>query len=516
MRYKELMERADLAQKIKRDPRTLKMLVIAMKMDHTLPGSLIAKMGPTPNPEAAADAWSQLINSQLTNTHYGDLAADGKFDDWLLRLYISQAADFEDLSGEAVDALGSWKALSLRGLLAKPDQDFNRFASVEQLQRVVSKPAYRAELRKIENAAEEEKQKRDAKMVVILDNERYNVAVPLNYGACYVRDKIGGFTPNFCTSSSNGMRWFQNYAPDGPIVNIQDKSNLESKWGKWQMHTASRQLQNAVQDNRGNNTLNDSKFASLFPGLMTAIMQALQAHAAEINAGSKEITHYGRGYDIGAEIERIKQLYPKSVASKSGDQIAAPGEEEQPAAGDQPAQADGIPGEGRYTFEIEYWTGSPDNVKTDLVKGSDYYAAIENFKRVYEIENNRQLINIFQQEEKGTYTVIYTTPTNFQGQQMNIIAHDREGAIGIFKRRTHGNEVKIVNVLEPGQIIKGDEYEVYYYMGRHPTRHNMRKRTIRANTSSEAEGKFRALTGGDRALTGSDKQPTVSDIKIKS
>jgi hypothetical protein len=316
MRYTQINEKADLADKLKRDARTMKMLVIAMKHDHSLPPRLIAQMGHKVSPEAAAEAWSALLNAALSNTNFGDLAADGKFDDWLTRLYINGAADYEDISGEAVDALGAWKALSLRGLLKGPHQDFNRYTSIHHLQKVMRNTVYQDEIRKIRDAEKIEKMKRDAVMVSILETDRFSVVVPLNYGACYTRDRYSGYQPNFCTSGSSGEYWFRNYAPQGPIINIQDKTNSKDEWGKWQMHTATNQLVNADQDRRNDREWNDAKFAELFPGLMPQIAQGLQAHAAEIKEASKAL-RAPDGYDIGEEVARLKQRYPKSMASQA-------------------------------------------------------------------------------------------------------------------------------------------------------------------------------------------------------
>lgn len=314
MRYVELTE-ARVAEKIKRDPRLLKMLVIAMKHDNTLPPNLVAQLGHRVVPEAAAQAWSDLLDKSLSNTTYGDLSADGKFDDWLTRLYINGAANFEDISGEAADTLGAWKALSLRGALAPRDQDFNKFTSIHQLQKVMRDRQYQEKLSNIRDEAKMEKLKRDAKMVVILDNERFNVAVPMNYGACYTRDRYAGYQPNFCTSGSSGAHWFQNYAPRGMIVNIQDKSNLGNEWGKWQFHASTNQLVNANQDRRHDIEWNDAKFAELFPGLMPQIIAGIQAHAQQIHDLSKIVTP--EGYDIAREIEMIRRKYPISTASRA-------------------------------------------------------------------------------------------------------------------------------------------------------------------------------------------------------
>ena len=327
MNLLELLTEANVAQKIMKDPKTVKMLTIAWRHDGTLPKNLVAKLGPKPADQDIVQAWSDLLDDTLRRNNYGDLSADGKFDEWLTRLYINGAADYEDINGEGGDALGAWKALSIRGKLKTVDQDFNKFKSIKQLQRIRNDRDYRDELSRIKDQEQIEKMKREAKDITVYDDERFNAIVPLNYGACYVRDKTAGYIPNFCTSSSSGHRWFQNYAPDGMIVNVVDKTNLEKEDGKWQFHAASNQLVRADQERRHDLNYNDERFATLFPGLMKKIISGIESKAEEIKDGSKELTG-GRGYDIAKEVSQIKSKYPRSYASEA--EKAKP--EDEPAA----------------------------------------------------------------------------------------------------------------------------------------------------------------------------------------
>jgi len=338
MNLLELLTEANVAQKIMKDPKTVKMLTIAWRHDGTLPKNLIAKLGPKPEDQAIVQAWSDLLDDTLRRNNYGDLSADGKFDEWLTRLYVNGAADYEDINGEGGDALGAWKALSIRGKLKPADQDFNKFKSIKQLQRIRNDRDYRDELSRIKDQEQIEKMKREAKDITVYDDERFNAIVPLNYGACYVRDKTAGYIPNFCTSSSSGHRWFQNYAPDGMIVNVVDKTNLEKEDGKWQFHAASNQLVRADQERRHDLNYNDERFATLFPGLMKKIISGIESKAEEIKDGSKELTG-GRGYDIAKEVSQIKSKYPRSYAS----------EVEKAKPEDEPAAAENGPGTYKVT-----------------------------------------------------------------------------------------------------------------------------------------------------------------------
>jgi hypothetical protein len=321
-----LISEANVAAKILKDPRQTKLLAIAFRHDHTIPAKISAQLGPRPTDEQVIKAWSALIDDTLRSNNYGDLSANGKFDDWLTRLYVNGLADYEDIDGEGGDALGIWSALSKRGLLKPADQDFNKFTNIKQLQRLKNDRDYRRELERIKDAEHIEKMKRDKKDIVLVDNDRYYVILPLNYGACYTFGNAEGFKPNFCTNSSTGLQWFNRYSPDGAIISVVDKSNINDKDGKWQLHAATHQIVNGEQEDRNNVRKNDEKFSKLFPGLMQMIISALSSNAEEINAGSQDITR--GGYNANKEIAKIEMEFPLSVASQVEEPEAE--EEENP------------------------------------------------------------------------------------------------------------------------------------------------------------------------------------------
>ena len=316
---------ANVAAKIK-DPAIIKRLGIAMKHDGTLPKSSIAKLGPKPDDQSILALWSTMLDKSLSSTDYGDLSQDGKFDEWLTRLYINGAADYEDINGEGGDALGAWKALSIRGKLKPTHQDFNKFKALRQIQQIVRDRDYQSELRKIKDAEVIEKHKREKKEVTLVDNERFLVVMPFNYGACYTFNNSNGYQANFCTGSSSGLSWFERYSPEGPIISIFDKENPDNKDGKWQMHMPTNQLQNGDQDRRGDMRWNDERFAELFPGLMKQIVDGMTANAEDIKTSSQDIVK--GGYDVAAAVADIKKKAPLSFASKVG------GEEEPEAEQD--------------------------------------------------------------------------------------------------------------------------------------------------------------------------------------
>jgi hypothetical protein len=298
---------ANVAAKIK-DPKTIKMLSIAMRHDGTLPKAKVAALGTKPSDEDTLKLWSDMLDASLRSTNYGDISADGKFDEWLTRMYTNGVVDYEDINGEGGDALGAWKALSVRGKLAEKHQDFNKFQSLRAIQVIVNDMQYRNELRKIKDAEVIEKHKKEKKELTIVDDDRYIAVIPFNYGSCYTFNNSAGFPASFCTGSSSGLSWFNRYAKDGAIISVVDKNNTDDVNGKWQIHAVTNQINNGDQSVR-----KDEVFANLFPGLMKKIIAGLQANAAEINASSTELM--SGGYDISQEVDLLKRRFPLSYAS---------------------------------------------------------------------------------------------------------------------------------------------------------------------------------------------------------
>jgi hypothetical protein len=314
MKLNQIVLEANVAAKLK-DPKTIKMLSIAMRHDGTLPKAKVAALGPRPTDDEILKLWSELLDASMQSTDYGDISQDGKFDEWLTRMYINGIADYEDINGEGGDALGAWKALSIRGKLQEPHQDFNKFKNLRQIQAIIQNRDYRNELNKIKDAEVIEKHKREKKETTLIDDERYLVTIPYNYGSCYNFNNAHGFNASFCTGSSSGASWFNRYADDGPIISVFDKANSDDVNGKWQIHAPTNQI------NNGNQTVRrDEKFAELFPGLMKRIADAIQANADELKKNSTEIV--SGGYDAAKAVTDLKNKFPMSY--NSGEPEAEP------------------------------------------------------------------------------------------------------------------------------------------------------------------------------------------------
>jgi hypothetical protein len=362
LKKKKTVTEANVAAKIK-DPKTIKMIGIAMRHDGTLPKAKVAALGPKPQDEQILKLWSDMLDASLRSTDYGDISADGKFDDWLTRMYINGIADYEDINGEGGDALGAWKALSIRGKLKEKDQDFNRFKNLRQIQAIIQNRDYRDELRKIKDAEVIEKHKREKKETTLIDDERFLVTVPYNYGACYNFNNSHGFNASFCTGSSSGASWFNRYADDGPIISVFDKQNADDVMGKWQIHAPTNQINNGNQTNR-----RDEKFAELFPGLMKRIADAIQSKGEEINKNSTEIVK--GGYDPAKAVSDLKNKFPISYNSAVE---AEPEAEEDPNDGPgtyvvtqvASGRTARIEGESRQDIITKLTTRYPDSTEAD-------------------------------------------------------------------------------------------------------------------------------------------------------
>lgn len=308
MKIQQLFENPQSFKKAANDPRVRKLLSIAFKQDHTIPHNSLAKLGPKPSEEDIVLELGNLIDQALSSTNYGDIAKDGKFDDYILRQYMNGEIEYEDISGEVGDALGGWRALSIRGLLKPEHQDFNRFKNLSTIQAVIRTEPYSSKLRQIADQEKIEKMKRDAKYVTLIDNEKYYVAIPMNYGACYTFNNAEGYQATFCTGGSSGLSWFNRYADEGPIITVFDKQNMDDINGKWQMHAPTNQIVNARQSNRYGNP--DLEFGRLFPGLMVKITQAMADKAGEINELSKIIPGNRQGYNVNKAIQDLKNIFP--------------------------------------------------------------------------------------------------------------------------------------------------------------------------------------------------------------
>jgi hypothetical protein len=314
MKIAHIIKEANVYKKIN-DPKLKKMIALAVHHDGSFPKQALVKLGKNPSDDSVVKALSDLIDSRLRDSMYGDLSGPGKFDDWLMRLYANNALNWEDLSGEGVDMLGAYNALLKRKILKSTDTDLNQYKTIRQL--IDRMQYYSNEIARLKNEERINAAKKNKKEIVLIDNDRYWVSIPLNYGACYFFNNAAGVPARFCTGSSDSQ-WFDRYATQGAMIDVFDKSKSnDDKFQKWQLHAVTRQIKDAVQDYESR----DETFAKINPGLLKQITDAMAQNADLIkNASSETKTLDGSplvkdGYDVTEEIRKLASAFPLSYNS---------------------------------------------------------------------------------------------------------------------------------------------------------------------------------------------------------
>lgn len=285
MKLKHIITESSFLETVSKDQRLKKMIGLMFRHDYTVPTAYHAMVGPmasAPNEEQLELILKILdknVERDFSNTRYGNVG--NKYNLWIARQYADGHINFEDLVGELPDIIGGYYALSIRNLLSPKDKDINQIQGMNTLKKINNK--YRDELQRLASAQEIEKHKREKKDLVLIDDERFFVFIPLNYGSCYTFNNAEGVAATFCTGSSSGLSWFSRYTADGPIISVVDKNNIKDKNGKWQIHAPTHQIVNAHQDDRYSTRTNAALFKRLFPNLMKEIVNVLTTRKDEIN-----------------------------------------------------------------------------------------------------------------------------------------------------------------------------------------------------------------------------------------
>ena len=306
MKIAHLVLIESIAGKAAQDPALAKMLALSWKHDRSLPVATQVQLGPNPTNQQIVDKWSSMVD-QVMQDHgdYADISRDTSSHNWLIKSYARGNINWEDLSGEAIDRLGKFKALSVRSLLKPEHTDLNRFVTLNQLNAMLA--SYDKVLRTIEQQSRLEQMKRQAASIVLIDNDRYHVSIPLNYGACYMFNTQDGVRATFCTGSSSGRHWFERYSQEGPMIDVLDKYKSDTVMGKWQLHAATDQIKNA------NQTVNsDREFAKRFPGLLKQIAKEMISRSAEIDSANPK-------WNAAKEAAKLLATFPLSAADAPPD-----------------------------------------------------------------------------------------------------------------------------------------------------------------------------------------------------
>ena len=278
MRADDFLTEADTLSYIKRDRGNLaRRIELAFDHDRRLPNDVLYQLADRLTTDKKIVIVASMIDEFMRNAQ-----VPSEYIPWILGQYINGHADLEDIGGEVVDSLYKFHQLKIRNIIQSERQrNINNYSDWHVLDNILGK--YQREWHKIQREAEFEKYKKTANQIVLMNNDRFLIQIPINFGSCYIFNKTGGVQANFCTGSSNGPHYFNRYSDEGPVIQILDKHNADSANGKWQIHAPSSQIRNAPQHER------EYTFAQLFPGLLKEIGKRMLAHRQEIEAAGKSI-----------------------------------------------------------------------------------------------------------------------------------------------------------------------------------------------------------------------------------
>lgn len=303
-------------------PSPAKMIKLAILHDWSFPPIILAKIGPSGKPEEYLEAWSQLLDYKLENAAYGNIAQGQKFDKLVTDIYMKGFVGFEDLSARIIDPLSGLFALLNNNKLKPEHRNFTELHPT-MLADIINTPEYSDFLIKTKLKAEISKHKKESKQHILIDNDRFLVFLPFNYGSCFTFNYMGDIIANYCTGSSNGLGYFNSYSRETYIICIFDKQN--EKYGpirndpnykydaKFQLCVGGtyQEIKNARQES-GYST--DTHFAKIFPGLLKKIIRELGSQKESILQAAKEAGFRDKGID--RLIQDLKIKMPRSYETE--------------------------------------------------------------------------------------------------------------------------------------------------------------------------------------------------------
>lgn len=302
MRVNDFLIESDTLNAIKKQ-NLMKRIEIAFDHDKRLPTDILYRL-----PEKLSTEEINKIVSSKIDEYIRNAELPTEYIPWILGQYINGFADLEDIGGEIVDSLANFNRLKIRGIIKSERQrNISNYKNWDILNRVLK--SYRSELEKIKKEREFEKQKRTAKQIILINDDRFLVQIPMNFGSCWIFNNINGVQAKFCTGSSNGPVYFEQYNRNGPLIQILDKKNPNDDSGKWQLHIPTRQLYDAPQ-HRGSEA-----FAAKFPGLLKKIAKQLKKHEGEIMAAAQtdpQWAKYVKNWDLDAQIRLLPIHFPSA------------------------------------------------------------------------------------------------------------------------------------------------------------------------------------------------------------
>lgn len=173
-------------------------------------------------------AQEKLMNNALEQLESADPTTNKKYTQWMARMFASDPrTKLEDIASTAAEYLHKFNILSRKRLLKPEHGDINRFKDLKTFMNVLD----------YYDLPEEDQPKGKAEK--LYSDEDVTVIHPEDEAAACAY----GRQTRWCTASTRGMNYFDNYNAQGPLYILIPKSP-EHQGEKYQLHFPSNQYMN--------------------------------------------------------------------------------------------------------------------------------------------------------------------------------------------------------------------------------------------------------------------------------
>jgi hypothetical protein len=202
-------------------------MLAAAKKDSTLPPDTQKELR---SPAMSEQNRNNILQFLLQQLEQADPTPNKKYTQAIAKMYGNGQSSMEDILSTLADYLTKFDRMNRRKKIPVPRNDFNRYTSLEDFMDVVDEYYDPAEDDDTAGDAEKGKYKelyRDADLVVLQ---------PLDEtAACYY-----GRGTRWCTASTKGMNYFDNYSKRGPLfIIIPRKPAYPGEKYQWQFESSS-------------------------------------------------------------------------------------------------------------------------------------------------------------------------------------------------------------------------------------------------------------------------------------
>jgi hypothetical protein len=330
MRYSQIVESSNI------DPVAAKKLALRVWGDGTFPAHkltpIVAKFR---NSGQKAEFSNKEFVDDIANSFFSELEHEIDISNtwlelklqpeyktivrWIADKYIKGFFNFEDATGQGISVLDRWLVVKNQLTDIRPPAgtptfptNLDRVPNLKLLNNYLRIDFYSKLFNQVQQKYILKRAQQQAKEIVLIQTPDIKVAIPLNYGSCYLFNNEVGYNASYCTGSSTGLSWFDRYKKQGLILQITDIKNIDREDGKWQIHAPTYQVKNGSQTylhiNKDGTRISSFKyFKELFPVLLREILKALTAKREEIEPILKE--YYFEDISVNDEIAKLVQLF---------------------------------------------------------------------------------------------------------------------------------------------------------------------------------------------------------------